>query len=93
MFPTFQKHYASDFHLLTSRELTSGFDFCSRDHLRVAVVNLAIKFGVDICIHCSPELLPLLRNSIYGGVRHLGFSTRLYTALTFLIRSLSVIIY
>jgi len=35
---------------MTSRELTSGFDFWSRGHLRMAVVHLPIKFGVDICI-------------------------------------------
>ena len=29
-------------HLMTSRELTSGFDFWSRGHLRVAVVHLPI---------------------------------------------------
>jgi len=32
------------------RELTSGFDFWSAGHLRMAVVHLPIKFGVDICI-------------------------------------------
>ena len=31
--------YASDIHLMTSRELTSGFDFWSRGHLRVAVMH------------------------------------------------------
>ena len=40
--------YASDLHLMTSRELTSGFDFWSAGHLRM--VHLTIKFGVDICI-------------------------------------------
>jgi len=34
--------YASDVHLMTSRELTSGFDFWSRGHLRVAVMHLPI---------------------------------------------------
>ena len=34
--------YASDLNLMTSRELTSGFDFWSRGHLRVAVVHLPI---------------------------------------------------
>jgi len=40
-------------HLMTSRELTSGFDFWSGGHLRMAVVHLPIKFGVDICIQCT----------------------------------------
>jgi len=37
-------------HLMTSRELTSGFEFWSGGHLRMAAVHLPIKFGVDICI-------------------------------------------
>jgi len=35
---------------MTSRELTSGFNFWSRGHLRMAVVHLPIKFGADIFI-------------------------------------------
>jgi len=35
---------------MTSRELTSGFDFWSRDHLRMAVMHLSIKFGADIFV-------------------------------------------
>ena len=34
--------HASDLHLMTSREFTSGFDFWSRGHRRVAVVHLPI---------------------------------------------------
>jgi len=45
-----QHTYVPDIHLMTSRELTSSFDFCSAGHLRMAVVHLTIKFGVDICI-------------------------------------------
>jgi len=30
---------------MTSRELTSGFDFWSRGHLRMAVVHLPVKFS------------------------------------------------
>jgi len=43
---------ASEIHLMTSREITSGFDFwCwSRGHFRMAVVHLPIKFGADIFI-------------------------------------------
>jgi len=37
-----RRTYASDIHLITSRELTSSFDFWSRGHLRVAVVHLPI---------------------------------------------------
>ena len=35
---------------MTSRELTSGFDFWSRGHLRMAVVHLPVKVGADIFI-------------------------------------------
>jgi len=37
-------------HSMTSRKLTSGFEFWSGGHLRMPVVHLPIKFGVDICI-------------------------------------------
>jgi len=36
--------YASDVRLMTSRELTSDFNFWSRCHLRVAVMHLPVKF-------------------------------------------------
>ena len=35
---------------MTSRELTSGFNFWSRGHLRMAVMHLPVKFGADIFI-------------------------------------------
>jgi len=35
---------------MASRELTSGFDFWSRGHLRMAVLHLPVKFGADIFI-------------------------------------------
>jgi len=41
-----QHTYAVDVHLMTSGELTSGFDFWSGGHLRMAVVHLPIKFDV-----------------------------------------------
>jgi len=40
----------SDLHLMTSRELTSGFDIWSRGHLRMAVMHFPIKFGAYIFI-------------------------------------------
>jgi len=46
-------HNASDIHSMTSRELTSGFDFCSRGHLRIAVMHLSIKFGAGIFIQSA----------------------------------------
>ena len=45
-----RRTYASDLHLITSRELTSGFDFWSRGHLCMAVMHLPMKFGADIFI-------------------------------------------
>jgi len=35
---------------MTSRELTSGFNFWSRGHLRMAMIHLRIKHGTDIFI-------------------------------------------
>jgi len=35
---------------MTSRELTSGFDFWSRCHLCMAMMHLSMKFGADIFI-------------------------------------------
>jgi len=35
---------------MTSRELTSDFDFWSRAHLRLAVMHVSLKFGADIFI-------------------------------------------
>ena len=46
---------------MTSRELTSGFNFWSGGHIRMVVVHLPIKFGVDICI--QSRLLTYFRNS------------------------------
>ena len=47
---------------MTSRELTSGFDFWSRGHLRMAVMNLAIKVGEDIFIQSGVvDIFPTLK--------------------------------
>jgi len=35
---------------MTSRELTSGFDFWSRGHLCIAVMHLPMKIGADTFI-------------------------------------------
>ena len=35
---------------MTSSELTSGFDFWSHGHLRMAVMHLPVKLGADIFI-------------------------------------------
>jgi len=36
--------------MMTSREFPSGFDFWSRGHLRMAVLDLVMKFGAGIFI-------------------------------------------
>jgi len=46
-----RRTYVTDLHLMTSRELTSDFDFWSRGHLRMAVMHLPIKFGADVFIY------------------------------------------
>ena len=47
---------------MTSRELTSGFDFWSRGHMRMAVMHLPVKFGADIFIQCGViDILPKLK--------------------------------
>ena len=43
-----RRTYASDLHLMTSRELTSGFDFWSCGHLRVAVCIFPYNLMQDI---------------------------------------------
>ena len=56
---------------MTSRELTSGFDFWSRGHLCMAVMHLPIKFGADIFI--QSEVIDIFSEIKDGGRRHLGF--------------------
>jgi len=47
---------------MTSRELTSGFNFWSRGHLRMAVMQLPIKFGADIFIQSAViDIFPKLK--------------------------------
>jgi len=54
-----RRTYPSDTHSMASRELTSGFDFWSRGHLRMAVMHLPVKFGADIFIQSGViEIFP-----------------------------------
>ena len=48
---------------MTSRELTSGFDFWSRGHLRMALMPCGdVKFGADIFIQCRViDIFPKLK--------------------------------
>jgi len=45
-----RRTYASDLHLMTSRKLTSVFNFWSRGHLCVALMHLPMKLGAYIFI-------------------------------------------
>jgi len=56
---------------MTSRELTSGFDFWSRGHLCMAVLHLPMKFGADIFIQSG--VIDIFSEIKDGGRRHLGF--------------------
>jgi len=47
---------------MTSRELTSGFDFWSRGHLRMVVMHLPIRFQADIFIKSGViDIFPKLK--------------------------------
>jgi len=56
---------------MTSRKLTSGFDFWSRGHLPMAVMHLPIKLGVDIFI--QSRVTDIFSEIQDGGRRHLIF--------------------
>ena len=54
--------YASDFYLMTSRELPSGFKFWSRGHIRMVAMHLPIIFGTDIFIQSGViDIFPKLK--------------------------------
>jgi len=56
---------------MTSRELTSGFEFWSRGHLRMAVMHLLIKFGADIFIQSGViDIFPKIHLGFVGGGSH-----------------------
>ena len=55
-------HYASDIHLMTSREITSGFVFWSRGPIRVAMVHLPFNLMQDIFIQSKViDIFPKLK--------------------------------
>jgi len=63
---------------MTSRELTSGFEFWSRGHLRMAVVLFPYSFLQDIFIQSKViDIFPKLKS----GRRHLGFSAYVNQAI------------
>ena len=64
---------------MTSRELTSGFDFWSRGHMRMAVMHLSVKFGADIFIQSG--VIVIFSEIQDGGRHHLGFSSYVNLAI------------
>jgi len=54
---------------MTSRELTSGFDFWSRGHLRMVVMHYPVKFDTDIFI--ESEVIDIFRNSRWRPISRL----------------------
>jgi len=57
-----RRTYASDIHLMTSRELTSGFNFWSRGHLCMALVRLPMKFYAGTFIQSGvTDIFPKLK--------------------------------
>ena len=65
---------------MTSRKLTSGFDFSLRGHLRMAVMHLHITFGADIFIQSG--VIVIFSEIQDGGRRHLGFSVYVNLAIS-----------
>jgi len=58
---------------MTSRELTSGFNFWSRDHLCIALVRLPMKFGADIFIQSGViDISPKLKMAATAILELLG---------------------
>ena len=66
-------HYASDLHLMTSRELTSGLNFWSRGHLCMALLRLPMNFGADIFIQSGViDIFPKLKMAAAAILELLG---------------------
>ena len=57
---------------MMSRELTSGFDFSSRGHLRMAVMHLHIKYGAYIFI--QPGVIDIFPKFKMAAAAILNFS-------------------
>jgi len=56
---------------MTSRKLTSGFDFWLHGYLCMAVTHLPMKFGADI--FTQSVVIDIFSKIKDGGRRHLGF--------------------
>jgi len=72
-----RRTYASDLHLMTSRELTSGFDFWSRGHLCMALLRLPLKFGADIFVQSGViDIFRKLKMAAAAILELLGWAIR-----------------
>ena len=70
-----RRTYASDLHLMTSRKLTSGFNFWSRGHLWMALMRLPMKFGADIFIQSGIiDICPKLKMAAAAILDLLGWA-------------------
>jgi len=60
---------------MTSREVTSGFDFWSRGHLRMAMMHLSVKFVAETFFQCGViDILPKLKMTAAAILDLLGGS-------------------
>jgi len=83
-----RRTYASDIHLMTSRELTSGFDFWSRGRLRTAVMHLPIKFGTDNFIQSGVmDIFPKLKMAAAAILDLFGVSHETTHEGSFMVRT------
>jgi len=58
---------------MTSRELTSGFDFWSRGHLCMVLMDLPMTFGADIFIQSGViDIFPKLKMAAAAILELLG---------------------
>jgi len=63
--------------MMTSRELTSGFDYLWRGHLRMAVMHFNIKFGAVVFIQCGViDIFPKLKMAAAAILDLLGGAMR-----------------
>jgi len=74
---------------MTSRELTSGFDFWSRGHVCMAVMHLPMKFGADIFIQSGVIDIFRKLNMVAAAILDLSGTTRFLTTheASFMVRA------
>jgi len=72
-----RRPFVPDIYLMTSPELTSGFDFWSCDHLRIAVTYLPTKFSTKISEGRSKSLEPGYLRLNFWAKHVTGLSSKL----------------